>query len=229
MKVPKRTRPRPKRDESRTAFTQILERLVELEPAVLGAVIVDAEGEAVDYAGQLDPFYTKVAGAHLCVVLDQVGGRARSGKASPLGRPTQVVVRGARTSFLVRRLPEGYALVVMLKRHGFSISARALAVSEERLANEAGWHVPPDKRPVWYPVRVETAFRNRRRPSRLRTGSVWQPVEVLGSIVGLGRERGYRCRLRSGAELTLLREPAGTWYADEFIDETASVGDEGPT
>jgi hypothetical protein len=53
-------------------------------------------------------------------------------------------------------------------------------------------------------------------------GATWQRIEVLGRVMGLGRELGYRCRLRSGAELTLVREPAGTWYADELVDETAS-------
>ena len=49
----------------------------------------------------------------------------------------------------------------------------------------------------------------------------WQRVEVLGSVVGLGRERGYRCHVRSVAEFTLVREPAGVWYADEPIDAIA--------
>jgi hypothetical protein len=75
---------------------------------------------------------------------------------------------------------------------------------------------------MWHPVHVETAFSNRRRPHRMLAGSTWQRIEVLGSLVGLGRERGYRCRLRSGAELTLVREPAGTWYADELVGDGAS-------
>jgi hypothetical protein len=221
MKPPRRSGPPTQaRDQQPTAFTRILEQLLELEPTVLGAVVVDAEGEAVDYAGGLTPFDIKVAGAHLRIVLDEVGAFTRPPRPNQLGRPTQVVVRGVRRSFLARPLAEGYALAIVLKRHGFVVSSRAVAIAEHRLALEAGW--PSVPRLLWHPVHVETAYRNRRRPLRMLAGSTWQRVEVLGSLVGLGRERGYRCRLRSGAELTLVREPAGTWYADELVDETAT-------
>jgi hypothetical protein len=187
----------------------------------------------VDYAGALTPFELKVTGAHMRIVLDQVGAFNQepkpNGKRSTrtIGRPTQLVVRGVRRSFLARPLSDGYALIIVLKRHGFVISTRALAVSERRLASEAGWRLPAEPGPMWHPVRVETTFKNRRRPSRMLAGSTWQRVEVLGSLVGLGRERGYRCRLRSGAELTLVREPAGTWYADELVGDAPSHGGSG--
>jgi hypothetical protein len=197
---------------------RILEQLLELEPAVHGVVLVDGEGEAVDYAGGLTPFDIKVTGAHLRILLNQIG----EAYPSQLGRPKELVVRGVRRSFLVRPLPDGYAMIVVLKRHGFVVSSRAVAIAERRLAVEAGWPPAAEPGPMWHPVHVETAYRNRRRPLRLLAGSTWQGIEVLGSLVGLGRERGYRCRLRSGAELTLVREPAGTWYADELIDETAT-------
>ena len=131
-------------------------------------------------------------------------------------------MRGVRRSFLARPLPEGYALVIVLKRHEFVVSFRAIAVAEHGLGLEAGWPPTSERGPAWHPVDVETGYRNRRRPLRMLAGSTWQHIEVLGSLVGLGRERGYRCRLRSGAELTLVREPAGTWYADELVDETAT-------
>jgi len=208
--------PPPRREETPTEFTSILAQLLELEPTVVAAVLVDAEGEAVDYAGNMLPFYTKIAGAYLRLVLLDVTSRTSGG----LGRTTQVTVRGVRRSFLVRPLADGYALVLVLKRHGFSISPRALAICERALAREADWPLPTNDGPSWHPVHVETAFRDRRRPLRMLAGRSWQRIEVLGSLVGLGRDRGYRCRLRSGAELTLIREPAGTWYADELIDET---------
>jgi hypothetical protein len=220
MKPPRRSGPPvSERDQHPSAFTQILDQLLELEPAALAAVLVDGDGEAVDYAGSLTPFDVKVAGAYLRIVLDQIDAFA---KRHTGGHPTQIVVRGVRRSFLARPLPDGYALVIVLKRHGFVLSPRAIAIAERRLGLEAGW--PPASNPAahWHPVHVETTDDNRRRPHRMRTGSSWQRVEVLGSIVGLGRERGYRCRLRSGAELTLVREPAGIWYADELVDEPTS-------
>jgi hypothetical protein len=215
--VPAESHPPPrKREETPTAFTTILEQLLELEPAVLAAVLVDADGEAVDYAGEMMPFYTKIVGAYLRIVLIQIASHA----AHSMGDPRQVLIRTAQRSFLARPLADGYALALVLKRHGFGISPRALAICERALAREAGWPLPAVDGPRWHPVHVETAYRNRRRPLRMLAGRSWQRIEVLGSLVGLGRDRGYRCRLRSGAELTLIREPAGTWYADELIDET---------
>jgi hypothetical protein len=61
----------------------------------------------------------------------------------------------------------------------------------------------------------------------MKTGDTWEPLEVLGSVVertinpsarerpGYAREKGYRCRLQGGAEITLVREPTGVWFADQ--------------
>jgi hypothetical protein len=214
------------RHEHVTEFTRILERLLALEPTALAAVLVDGDGEAVDYAGVLSAFHTKVAGAHFRIVLEQMGAFAPSGGTAARARSPlrQLVVRGFRRTFLARPLSDGYALVLVLKRHGFGASDRALAVAERALSVEAGWPVPETKGPTWHPVHIETVPRDRRRPLRIEIGSIWHGVEVLGSIVGLGRECGYRCRLRSGVELTLVREPVGTWYADEPVEEV--TGDE---
>ena len=48
-------------------------------------------------------------------------------------------------------------------------------------------------------------------------------VEVLGSLVlADARERGFRVRLDTGVEVTVVREAGGRWYADEAIP-TASA------
>jgi hypothetical protein len=205
----------PDREQDPTPFTGILERLLELEPALVAVALVDTEGEAVDYAGLLQSFDTKVTAAYLRIALNQIEPHTEA-----RGRLKQIVVRSARRSFLLRPLPDGYALVAVLKRQGFSVSARALELCERELAKEAGWPQAEGRGPFWSPVRIETT-RDRRRPVRIWAGIAWETVEVLGSVVGLGRERGYRCRLRSGAEMTLVREPAGFWYADELIESSA--------
>jgi dihydroneopterin aldolase len=205
----------PDRFQQQTPFGEILGRLLELAPGVSAAVLVDPEGETVDYAGAVSDYDTKVSGAHFRVVIDEVAERL----SDKLGRVHHVVVRARKRSYLVRALHDGYALVVVLKRDVFGISFRAIDLSERDLCEEAGWPTPAARGTSWYPVEIETAPRDRRRPSRVRTSAAWEGVEVLGSVVGMGRERGYRCRLRSGAELTLVREPAGTWYSDERIDQ----------
>ncbi len=203
------------RDQDTTPFTEILQRLLDLDHCADAAVLVDSQGEAVDYAGTLPVFYTKISGAYLRIILDELMQRLPKN----VGVPQDLIIRGSRRSFLVRRLPDGYALIVVLRRQAFRVSPRALAISERALSREAGWPAPRQVGPAWYPVEVATGLANRRRPLRMRIGSEWQGIEVLGSVVGLGRDRGYRCRLRSGAELTLVREPAGTWYTDEQIDD----------
>ena len=183
-------------------------------PGISAAILVDPEGEAVDYA-ESPRIRRQGCGCLLPY-------RARRYLVPPFeqgGLSQHVVVRAQKRSFVVRSLPDGYALVVVLKRDGFAISFRAVDIAERELCKEAGWSLPSSRGAVWYPVVIETTPRDRRRPSRMRTNSTWEGIEVLGSIVGMGRERGYRCRLRSGAELTLIREPAGNWYADERFDQ----------
>jgi hypothetical protein len=42
----------------------------------------------------------------------------------------------------------------------------------------------------------------------------------MGCMVGLKpREKGFRVRLPSGAEMLLVRERPGRWFADEHFDE----------
>jgi hypothetical protein len=212
----RKSEPAGGRSQDQSPFGKILGRLLDLAPGVSSAVLVDSEGEAVDYAGVLPEFDAKVTAAYFRIVLNE----ALSCLSSTRGALQHVVVRARKRSFLVRSLPDGYALVVILKRNAFGISFRAIDISERELCKEAGWPMPLSRGTSWYPVEIETAPPDRRRPSRMRTDTAWEGIEVLGSIVGLGRERGYRCRLRSGAELTLVREPAGTWYADERIDQS---------
>jgi hypothetical protein len=213
MKPHRRARPAaPDREQDPTPFTGILERLLELEPALIAVALVDAEGEAVDYAGVLTPFDTKVTAAYLRIALNQIETHSERPWAL-----RQILVRAARRSYLVRPLPDGYALIAVLKRQGFAVSTRAIELSERDLTREAGWPAKARRGPSWNPVRIETTP-DRRRPARIWAGVAWEAVEVLGSVVGLGRDRGYRCRLRSGAEMTLVREPAGIWYADELIE-----------
>lgn len=201
----RRSRREEDREQSPSSFKNILERLVHAVPGAIGAVIIDADGETVDYAGTLPAFHTKLMGAHLRIALDAI-------EKSPEGATRQLLVRARRASFLVRSLPDGYALAIASIRGAFDVSPRALMQAEWELAVEAGW--PRRSLRAWFLAEVEASPRDRLRPHRVRWATRWEPIEVLGTFVGLGRERGYRCRLVSGVELTLVREPAGRWYSD---------------
>lgn len=207
--------PASQRDQDASAFAVILAELVRRVPGAFAAVLVDVDGECVDYAIRparppynVEPFDVKVAGAHWAIVLD--------GMPPALGALHTIVSRGERRSFIVRTLPDGYAVVVMLrKRGGFASFDRALDSCERALAIEAAWTLPKG-RGVWISVDVETDARF--RPVWLSTGELSCPVEVLGTLTQMSRkERGWRVRLPSGSELNLVREARNRWYADEKL------------
>lgn len=200
------------RAEAISAFTLILQDGLAALPGARGAALVDREGETVDYVGEIDPFELKLAAAHWQIVMCQLHG-------TRLASTHQLVVRSTRRSFVVRRLHDDYAVVlVFLSRAAFAASERALAELEVRLCLEAGWG-PPAWCAPWIRVEVDTeratTARGTPRPIRLLLGEGWQPVDVLGRMVGLRkRERGFRVRLPSGDELLLVREATGHWFAD---------------
>ena len=206
-------KPSAERDQHPTVFTEILRVFLDAVPGATAAVLVDGEGETVDYASELVPFYARVAAAHLRIVT----GDVQRALDPSHGSTHEITIRCKGRTFFVRSLPDGYALVVVLKRRAFSISPRALAIAERDLSKEAGWPAPAPQSPFWHPIEVEPSATNRTRPHRVRVQSSWQSVDVLGALVGLRHQRGYRCRLASGAELTLIREAGGAWYADELI------------
>jgi hypothetical protein len=207
----RRRSPRP-REQSPSRFTEILEGLLRAIPGAQAGALVDFEGETIDYAGDLDPFDVKVAAAHWQLVLGEIAD-------TRIGAPRQLTVRAHRKSYILRQLQPGYAVVLVLHpRAAFAASDRALQEADARLCAEAGWAAPrvPTR---WYCVDVETEASDRGRPARLRGTGGWQPVEVMGSIVGLGpREKGFRVRLQSGAEMLLVRERMGRWFADEHLE-----------
>jgi hypothetical protein len=209
------------RDTDVTAFTLLLSELIGRIPGARAAALVDADGESIDYAGTLSPFDVKIAAAHWQIVLGEVG------RVPLLAGPRQIVVRGLEKSFVLRVLADGYAVVVVLAaRAGFAASARGFSVFERALMAEAGIG-RPQRGVEWTPVVVEYDARARPRTLAVRADAPPQALEVLGAVMGLGRgERGFRVRLATGVETTVVREPGGAWYADERID--AGDGASGP-
>ena len=196
-----------------TSFARILHDLIARLPGAYACALVDLGGETVDYAGVVNPFDVKVAAAHMRIILNDLH------EFGAIGKPRWVVLRGERRSFVARALPDGYALVVMLRRRaGFTASARAYAACERALAEEAGWS-PPNDGAAWFAVAVEVDRRG--RPILVDAGPKARAlaVEVFGAVVGLPRnERGFRARTATGGELTLVREAGNTWYADEDLE-----------
>ncbi|HEU4413108.1 MAG TPA: hypothetical protein VFS43_48145 [Polyangiaceae bacterium] len=211
MKPPLRHLP-PPRAQGPSAFTTFLQDLQSGCPGCRSVAFVDREGEAVDYAGRGDEFDIKVAAAHWRIILEEAG-------ALPGGIARRIIIDNSRRSYVIERLPEGYALVLICSgRAAFQVSERALSACVRGLCREAGFQT---ERPIatWVPVEVYPRHPRRRRPEWAHVDGGWQAVDVLGVLMGLRpSERGYRVRLAGGAEVTLVREPLGHWWMDDELD-----------
>jgi hypothetical protein len=210
----KRRRAIVNRDQRASAFSAALLRLCESVGAI-GAALVDAEGETVDYAGSMDPFDIKVAAAEWVVLLALL----KESKVPRWSDTQTVFIRGAKKSFFVQLIADGYSVVMQLLPYAFAVSKRGMDEAVRELCTEAGLTLPPlleKERERWRRVDVRCEPRRSRRPSAVWIGNGWSPVEVLGRWTSdLGpREVGYRARLQSGEELTLVRERLGRWYSD---------------
>lgn len=199
------------RDQDATIFSQILRRLLRCAPGARGAVLVDFEGETVDYAGKLEPFELRIAAAHWQIVLAEL-------QSSGHGGARQIVVRTDKRGYIVRRIHGTYALVLVLHpRAAFAVSERALNEADALLCAEAGWPLPNTA--FWFGLDVEASESDSKKPARICVGGVWYEVEIIGWVVGLSpRERGYRVRLSCGVEVTVIRESGGRWFANEYIE-----------
>jgi hypothetical protein len=205
------------REQQTTPFNTILLRLCDATSAS-GAALVDCQGETVDFAGRLDAFDIKIAAAEWRIVLD-LAHHSRM-YSWPEGR--EILARGSRHSFAVVSLAEGYAIVLQLVRHAFCVSSRALAEAVRDLSREAG--LPQRQSPTlphWTRVEVLPSIENGRRPQAVWRRGSWSPVVVLGRYregeLPHG-EVGYRVRVAPGADITLVREPLGVWYADDILE-----------
>jgi hypothetical protein len=190
--------------EHRSAFAYLLDGLVRRCAGARAAALVDADGEAVDYAGELDPFEVRVAAAHWRLVLSH----------SP--RPIRELRLRCRTAgYVVRALADDYALVVLFSpRAALAASPLALSWAEHSIAQEAGWPVPSHGH--WSPVAVEQG--PDRRPLSLVTSRGRRSVEVLGVLPSPSREQfAFLVRLDDGEEGVLRREVGGAWYANGAI------------
>lgn len=207
------------RDQGPSPFSGILVRLCEASGA-LGAALVDGEGETVDYAGRVDTYDLRVAAAEWRLalsVLEDVATHPNRAWASS----SELLVRAAGRSFAVAALTEGYALVLVLPRHSFRLSRRALAQTADELELEAGLlRRGPRERLRWSRVEVQTSARDLRRPEAVWYESAWRPVSILGKMKRQdleAHELGYMARLASGRELLLVREPLGKWFAADPV------------
>jgi hypothetical protein len=206
-------RPKHERDQGKTAFTAILEEFCGRTGA-LGVALVDTGGETVDYAGRLAAYDIRIAAAE-CELLLTV---TRACSALSFCDTRQLMLRGARRTYLITRISPEYSLVILLPRGAFNVSQRALAQCAHKVTMEAGFAPPSGgRRRQWVTLEVKTAPHDARRPTQVLLNDEWLEVEILGRLAAHELSRGdvaYRARLRNGAELTVVREPFGRWYRE---------------
>src|SRR5215510_1900056 len=162
-----------RRDQMPSSFAPTLGRLCS-SAGVVGAALVDSDGEAVDYAGRVAPFDIRVAAAEWRIILTRLG-RCRH---SPWRETRQIMVRGVNKSFGAVLLPEGYALVVQLLPRCFRVSPRALSEAVREICENAGLG-EPFLQPSAQWTRVQVNESEERRPRSVWVNRKWLPVEVL--------------------------------------------------
>ncbi|HXS16829.1 MAG TPA: hypothetical protein VN764_06555 [Polyangiaceae bacterium] len=196
------------RDQAASPFSSILVELCTATGARCAA-LVDQEGETVDYGGSGDPFDIRILAAEWRLVLAQFQS------AVTLGRVAQLFVRARDKSFWIEALPYGYALVVHMGHRCTHLSPRALSQARRDLCREAGFSLA-DQTEMWTRVVVKEESRASRRPLMLGQENEAHYLTVLGRVSSVAkRERGFRVRLGTGEERTLVREPLGQWYMEE--------------
>ncbi|MEO8900573.1 MAG: hypothetical protein ABI488_02970 [Polyangiaceae bacterium] len=202
------------RDQEPSPFSAILWRLCE-GCAAHAAALVDKEGETVDYAGRISPYEIRVAAAELRLVL----AFTRTAEVPGFRDVTDIRIRTRARSYAIIGLGDGYAIVLELVRYSSSLSRRALLQATRELETEAG--IESVLRPGstrWLRVRIRPTSQDARRPDAIWLDGAWHPVTVLGRYRShdlARREHGYLARLPNGAELSLVREPLGYWFADD--------------
>lgn len=201
----------PTRDQDTTGFTRILDNLVEAVQGVLGAALVDDQGECVDYSGALRAYEIRLVAAHAQIEL-----RNASYKLSETcGTVRSITIYARKQTIYAARIVEDYSLIlIFMGANPPYVSHRALAQAEFDICREGGWPTTPITE-RWIHLSVESSPDGRSRPCRIQLESLWYDVDVIGIVVGLSPgERGFRVRTRQGAEMTLVRERHGRWYAD---------------
>ncbi|MCA9615752.1 MAG: hypothetical protein KC586_23510 [Myxococcales bacterium] len=199
------------RDQVESSFTQILRRLWIANVDVLAAVLVDVDGECVDYCSALPPFDAKVAGAHLRVIVDDVRRfMERIGGAEP----SRIEIHGSERDLVARRLGDGYLLVVVTNATGTDQALLADVESvAEALRSEAGLSTPGWDPTADLEVHVRRATGWEFAPRAfVEDGRTHEIASVLGRWEESGPLAGdhlvcFRVQTEGGTEATLAYDP----------------------
>lgn len=95
------------------SFGTQLSALMQRVPGLLGVILADWEGEAVDQAARMDDYELKVIGAHKGVILSNLRQVVRRLEADEL---REIVITTEKVRTLVLPVTDDYFLVLLLER-----------------------------------------------------------------------------------------------------------------
>ena len=102
-------------------FNYLLTNLLVDVPGSVGAILVDPEGEAVEWVTRHDdPYDLKVEGAYHSIFMRQLESALA---ASALGEIRSYALAGQRLTSLTQSLPDGYYVVLVIDRSGSQAQA----------------------------------------------------------------------------------------------------------
>ena len=102
-------------------FNYLLTNLLVDVPASVGAILVDPEGEAVEWVTRHDdPYDLKVEGAYHSIFMRQLESALAS---SGLGELRDYTLSAQRLTSLTQSLPDGYYVVLVIDRGGSQAQA----------------------------------------------------------------------------------------------------------
>lgn len=198
------------RDRPISPFGEILARFVEVHTGCLAAVFVDADGECIDYASQVDVFDALVIGAQLSPQSHALG---RLSQQHGGGALVLWVLEASERDVVVRRVSDELTVVIALEAGALGARLlRSTAPLAEALRREAA--IPAPSWEPWgepMPVELRTAGGWGYAPAALITpDGRREPIEVLGRWTEHGSisTREVVCfRVRCGGEeLTLSHD-----------------------
>jgi hypothetical protein len=171
-----------RRDMSVSVFGEILETFASGQQGIIAAIVVDEEGEAVDYTGTLAPYDVRILGAEAQLLMR---GQRKGVR--------QLTLTGTKRHITVLALFEGYLLVIASIAHSDEVlCALALEAVTYDLTSEAGYPCAP----AW-----------RRLNVTLSTGGL--PTAVSGEPVTVEDVRHWK---EGRYILAMVRTPGGVRY-----------------
>jgi len=128
--------PEPRRDLAESPFSEILAELAGQIDGFRAAVFFDDLGETVDYHSLLEPFETRLIGAHAGILLGSADARFNW---LGLGRVDRLEVRAGWRDLITVTVGGGYSLTVVVAAGAATEAIDGpIAAAVEALRREAG-------------------------------------------------------------------------------------------